>query len=327
MKKHKNWSIGSVGIFFLTLASTLWSHNITFVHIGPTLSPYQHTALAQARLFNPGTTIYLLASTKALQPFLPICKKLKVQPITLESLPQTKEHKEFLRNFSKRTKYVGKFVRYTLERFLYLHDFMQEYQVEDLFHLENDVMLYVNLQELLPIFRTHYNSLAAVFDNDNRCIPSFLYSAHKNALQHLAHYFASHGADDYLDMQLLALYKDEFPELIGNLPMIMDEYAILNLLRTQTGKTPLNPYVYSNYCHEFCSLFDAAAFGQYLGGTHRNQGQPFINEDCLFDPSKLEYEWRYDREGRRVPYVRCGGEWYRINNLHIHSKKLDLFAS
>jgi disulfide oxidoreductase YuzD len=53
----------------------------------------------------------------------------------------------------------------------------------------------------------------------------------------------------------------------------------------------------------------------------------FINESCVFDPSKWTFEWLLDAQGRKVPYASYHGHKWKINNLHIHSKNLAGFRS
>jgi hypothetical protein len=84
-----------------------------------------------------------------------------------------------------------------------------------------------------------------------------------------------------------------------------------------------------NY-QEFGSIFDAAAIGQFLGGIDPRNGvsKPgFINESCLFNPGLMTFVWERDAYGRLVPYAIYGSTKARINNLHIHSKKLEGFFS
>jgi hypothetical protein len=92
----------------------------------------------------------------------------------------------------------------------------------------------------------------------------------------------------------------------------------------------LHPKEYTSHVDEFQSLFDACAYGQYLGGIDpRNgpDGPGYLNPVCVFNCSFMDFEWGVDDEGRKVPYVIYGAKKYRINNLHIHSKDLKQFAS
>ena len=112
----------------------------------------------------------------------------------------------------------------------------------------------------------------------------------------------------------------------------MKDYVKDLTLKSASGHTVINKYLYCNHFEKFDSIFDAAAIGQYLGGVdyrlaNETNGPGFINESCIFNPSLLRYEWHPDKQGRKIPYVIFGKTKCRINNLHIHSKKLEDFYS
>ncbi len=79
---------------------------------------------------------------------------------------KTTEHEEFQKKTKLDDKSREGFWRYTSERFLYLNDFINQFQLNNVFHLEYDNMLYVDLEELLPIFENKYSGIGATFDND-----------------------------------------------------------------------------------------------------------------------------------------------------------------
>ena len=88
--------------------------------------------------------------------------------------------------------------------------------------------------------------------------------------------------------------------------------------------------LFCNNIDQFNSIFDAAAYGSYLGGQDPRNGPcvpGHVIATCLFDSSKIGYEWHIDDQGRKIPYATFDGTAYRINNLHIHSKELKQFAS
>ncbi|MHA4899833.1 hypothetical protein, partial [Enterococcus faecium] len=62
---------------------------------------------------------------------------------------------------------------YATERFFLLLDFMRAKGLSNVFHLENDSMLYANLGELLPLFES--SQLAAPFQSLVGCIPCFVF--------------------------------------------------------------------------------------------------------------------------------------------------------
>jgi len=299
------------------------SLSIVFVHVGPQLPPYASTSLDQARTFNPDCPIYLLASKQALNNF----SQKGIKTVAYNTIPFSKEHNLFC----KQARQTDPFWRYTSERFLYLYDFMLHYNLENVFHLENDVMLYADLRELLPLFQSHYPCIASTFDNEERCIPGFVYIPSIIKMKKLAKCFADYAPAQMNDMQIFGIFRKKYGErAIDILPIITPEYIADHPLRSPFGHVPVNKWTFCQNSDVFNSIFDAAALGQYLGGIDPILGTSvpgFINERCLFNPSYLTYEWIEDENNRKIPYAIYGGRQWRINNLHIHSKNLIPFKS
>lgn len=320
----------SLSLFFISCCLELpgtTDYSIVFVHLGNQLPAYAEVALSQARTFNQDCQIILLANERALQNFSTKNTHDNITCISCESLVCTEEHDRFNRNRGSE----WFFWRYTSERFLYLNDLLEQYKLKNVFHLEYDNMIYVNLDELLPIFSNQYHGIGAVFDNDRRCIPGFVFIPNEIAMKQLAKCFADHAGEMRNDMEILAMYKNDYGyDAIDHLPIVCPDYVDDHELTSPSGHTVANKYKYCQNFQLFNSIFDGAALGQYLGGIDPNNGpsQPgFINESCVVNPSWLRYEWIINEAGRKVPYVIYNEKKYRINNLHIHSKRLHLFSS
>lgn len=304
-------------------------HALVFVHLGPSLPEYLEDAVFQASLFNSPDEICVIVNKQALEKPNNLGRFATI--FIAENLEITERHSAFRKNSTLDKKFRDSFWFYTSERFLYLDDFMQQYNFQDLFHIENDVALFVDLKELLPIFKQEYkDQIAAVFDNDSRCIPSFIYAANKNAMAHLAEFVVENADLGQNDMEVLGLYKKQYPAKIKNLPIIPASYSASYQLESTNGCKTQNDAAYSTNIDKFKSVFDAAAIGQYLGGIDPRNGSSspgFINERCLFNPEKFNYEMQIDGAGRLIPCLLFLGEYYRINNLHMHSKNLKPFLS
>ncbi len=300
-------------------------YSIVFIHIGPEIPYYLDSSAKQARLFNEDCPIYLIANEVALRNLSDVVKQQNLIIIPCESLTKTAEHTLFLRDTPGGPDDPGGFWRFTSERFLYLDDFIQQYQLSHLFHLENDVMLYVDLAEIFPAFQKHYQGIAATFDHDKRCIPGFFYYANPGMSHQLATCFAKEARHGHNDMGLIPLCRTlGCPSNIEQLPIIPDTYITKHRLIAEIGHGTHHPELYSNHFDEFQSIFDAATIGQYFCSDPSNR---FINESCIFNPSFFTYEWIKDDKGRLVPFFLFEGQKYRINNLHIHCKQLSRFTS
>lgn len=310
-------------LFISVFSSCFADYAIVFVHLGTTLPSHQRYAFDQARLFNPTCPIYLIANASALENF----SHDTITPIACESLVKSGPHASFLRE----SKTSG-FWSYVVERFFYLEEAMSQYRLEHVFHLENDVMLYRNLNDLLPVFQAHYSKMiGGTFDNDDRCIPGFIYIDSLKPLSEFVSFVASRANLGDNDMALLGQFRTQYyKKFIDHLPIIPPTYEKSYSLETYTGKKAKFSPDYSNHFSKFASIFDAAAIGQYLGGQdpiHRDSHPGFINESCIFNPAYFTFSWEKDSQERFVPFMIFQGEKYQINNLHIHCKNLSAFSS
>lgn len=310
------------------------NYSIIFVHLGRALPSHVKYALHQARLFNDETDIYLATNsfTKQDSEDQSIIATDKIKVVYCENLPQSESHKIFLKNSTLDSSKEG-FWRKASERFFVLEELITNYDLRHVFHLESDNMLYVCLDEFISIFKT-YKTMAAVFDNDIRCIPSFVYINDKNAIKKLTTFIAQRANQGLNDMQIIALFKNvEGRHNIEHLPIICPEYCQYYELKNTLGDRVKDRTRYYHDFQNFLSVFDAAAIGQYLGGTDKiahganAPGPGFINESCVFNPAYCSFEWIKDERDRKIPYLIFKGKKYRINNLHIHSKQLDKFQS
>lgn len=306
-------------------------YSIVFIHIGEVIPAYADEALVQARAFNKECPIILLADEKALSAFRCSDPLANITYIARETLEKSEAHKRFIANSSLDQQWRDGFWRYTSERFLYLDDLMSQHHLTHVFHMEYDNMLYVNLQDLLPIFKQQYKGIAATFCSDKLCVPGFLFISNEQVMHRLAECFAAHASKGEDDMRLLGIFKEENGfESIDHLPIIHKEYAKKYRLKNAIGIKVKDKRKYFQNIELFQSIFDGAALGQYLGGPDPKNGPSkpgHIDTRTVFNASKLTFSWKEDLEGRKIPYATFKGATYRINNLHIHSKRLELFRS
>jgi hypothetical protein len=304
--------------------------SIVFVHIGDSLPDYLPVAIQQARLFNT-CNILLVANASAIHAANDKLSSLDVVCVSCENVEKTSEHLTFLRNSKIDRSFRSGFWSHATERFFYLQDAIEQFKLTDVVHLESDNMLYVDISTLLPLFHEHYPRIGITLDNDQRCIPGFVYIRDAKSIDHLAQFIADRALSGNNDMQVLAEYSRCFGALYANqLPIILKEYVERNELVSPCGYRAQNKNDFCKNIDAFNSIFDAAALGQYLGGIDPRNGPSapgFINESCVFNPALLSYTWKEDEKGRKIPFASYQGRELRMNNLHIHCKNLAQFLS
>lgn len=311
------------------------STSIVFIHLGPIIPAFTADAIRQAARFIT-CPMYLAAERASIAAFrLPEIPRITA--IACEDLGMSPLHQAFRDICPFNKSFRDGFWTHTTERFYYLATLVEKFGLENVIHLENDVMLYAEVDQLVTKLAGVYEGLAAPFDNDDRCIPSFLFSRRSQALTTLCQFIVDllreRPNPNLNDMILLAEARRWLgPSALDALPILPTFYS--GSLGNQMGNGTKEPSLFSRHVSHLGMVFDAAAIGQYLSGPDpRNfqslppPGPGFINESCLFDPSLFTYIWDSDAQGRRVPYMVFEGQKIPIANLHIHSKNLARFSS
>jgi len=213
----------------------------------------------------------------------------------------------------------------SLIRIFILRDFVRKYQLKDIIHFDNDVLVYVPSHKLIDLFLKDRVNITRV--NKNQIV--FGYS-----------YFNNFEVLDSLSNQLLkTIYKEiQKPEWVTKPKNEMkllasiynDQPDFFNILESY----PNNKSKY---------IFDPAVYGQLIGGTYRrprrlvpkrffrtgHEESPKrylprggwlgnvheVKESFLLDRSKVVFN-------KKRPILKNKNGKYRIVNLHIHSKEL-----
>jgi hypothetical protein len=196
-------------------------------------------------------------------------------------------------------------------RFFYLYSYIKNNNIENCVHLENDVMTYINFDELLI---HKLRKIYVTYDCETRVIPGIIFIPNYELFKPVIENYNTR----LNDMENLANFDFEpfpiFPMELKNLSYIMN-----------------NINKYNKNFIIFNSIFDAAAIGQYLGGVDKRNipgnTEGFINETCVIKYNNYKFYWIKENE-LYVPYIEINNKLlYKINNLHIHSKELYKFIA
>jgi hypothetical protein len=305
--------------------------SIVLVHLGPKPFPeYGYDCIEQVRLFNPRERIYLIASDECGAVDATRLESSHCDLVRVGGLKTTARHRFYRSTNLLKRKGHGGFWLFATERFFLIEELMRTRGLEDVVHLENDVLLYLPLAGILGALRTLYPAMAVTRDHDRRCMASFLYIRNPEAISRF---------DTYISFNILARMKNDMQLLSGFsrqlsgslLPLVPPWYDKIVGLTNTKGERPRDPNSYSCNFEALGSIFDAACLGQYIGGIdtiHSKQDtRGFVNETSYLNPSKGEIAWRTDELGRRRPFFTIDGKEAAIANLHIHSKELAKYRS
>tara|TARA_B110001450_G_scaffold191639_1_gene179860 strand:- start:10683 stop:11516 length:834 start_codon:yes stop_codon:yes gene_type:complete len=201
------------------------------------------------------------------------------------------------------------FWKLTTFRFNAIYNFMKQYNIKNIVHIENDVLVYENLNNI--IFHDK-NKILITMDAKNRCIPGIMFIPNFSLLQTCLTYFEN----NLNDMQNFAICYHK-TNIIDTLPIFINN----------TTHTKKFEDICKNY-DKYNVIFDAAAIGQYLGGIDprikSSNTIGFVNETCIVDYSNFKFVFEKEK-GKHKPFIIVNNKKIQIINLHIHSKHLNKF--
>ena len=190
-------------------------------------------------------------------------------------------------------------------RFFYLYDYIKTYNIKNCFHIENDVMVYTNLDNYLPNEKKIYLAM----DSNGRCIPGIVFISSHNELQPLIKNYSNTTND----MNNLGKFYNKNKDICETFPIIKKNMNFDS-----------HDFLFKNF-DKFNAVFDTAAIGQYLGGCHYGRIIPgFINETCFVKYNKYNFYW-IKKDNLFIPHIEIEKELIPIINLHVHRKELYKF--
>lgn len=200
-------------------------------------------------------------------------------------------------------------------RLFYIRKLMEDKNLTDVLHFDNDVLLYENPEKIIELIKQKYDNFAITAHTNNEVVFGMSYIRCADSIRPLT---------DYLSDQLRTSFqqlKNKYDGFPNEMRLISNYNAWQPLPILPEGLTE-DRYT-RNYNH-FKSVFDPSSYGQYIGGTwaekrpgwfgtHQEIGK-FIGNRRI----QVIFE-------NRNPYVIYEGNKIKINNLHIHSKNTGSF--
>jgi hypothetical protein len=268
---------------------------VVLVHTGNFFPDYINDCIYQLKKYN--LKITLIISCKLIPKV--IHKNIKIE---CAEHYQDENYLNFNLN-NHDNNYADGFWTRTSSRFFLLKNYARQNNTKSFFHIENDVLIFSNLIKIQEKLNSLNFECSIVMDCIDRCVPSILWFRNYSILEIINEHISLNN--NMNDMENLSILFHKYRNRICNFPILSDSMQLQNI-------------DYSNMYNLFNSIFDGAAIGQYLAGTHANPNlKNFINEKTIFNPSDYNYIWE-----NAEPYMIHLNKKIKINNLHIHSKNL-----
>ena len=218
------------------------------------------------------------------------------------------------------------------KRLFCVYEAMKKFNIKNCFHLENDVLIFGNVNEL----NVTNQKVHLVMDHEKRCIPSIVFIPEYNCLDDLIKNY-NFKLDD---MKNMAQFYNRNKFNIVTFPII------------NNNKNYPETSIYNEHFDTFKIIFDGAAIGQYLGGidprneisknmvfnkeaineylntsgikNNSSKSLGFINETTIIDYSKFKFLWKSVNNKKKL-FIIIDEEEIPVFNIHVHCKNLKQF--
>ncbi len=285
--------------------------NFILIALGD-IPDYLNDCIQQIKKTQKKSKIYLLVNKTS------EFKNKNCKIVNVENLKKSKEHILFIKKSKlAQDSFRNFFWKHSIERFYYLNDFLNKSNLTNVFHIENDVLLFQDLEKILKEIK--FYNFACIRDSINRVIGSLIFIKNKKVSKRIVKI-----SNNYLnenDMKILNYLDKKISNTI-NLPL----GETLDFIKKSKNFKKIKKIPF---------IFDAAAIGQFIDGPHRKKLlikiffsiKKFfmINDGFINTETNLKiYNWKIKWKNKK-PYKQESDKLIPIVNLHIHSKNLKKF--
>ncbi|RKP20319.1 hypothetical protein ROZALSC1DRAFT_28182 [Rozella allomycis CSF55] len=217
------------------------------------------------------------------------------------------------------------FVRFTTERLIILNELALSYNLKNVFHLENDNMMYIEMKDMIPYFETCNIGVAIPIIDVNQAAVSIIYFREAKDIESLGQFIISMykkgraGLEDYMKTNA-----------INDMTLVYKYLSEVNKSETNRRVTTFPTWIIkeNDNClwNEKKVIYDGAAIGQYFGGTHVDPHARWYEPQRPFKELKgkiLIWKPCFSNKSAFCPWI----DDRLVVNLHIHSKQLQRFYS
>lgn len=268
--------------------------NFVLIHIGNQLPSHIKHCIKQIQHTNPLCNIYLITNIA-----LDRVGDVKIINTANIKIPNIGTYYQ--------NDPMGALFRTAMLRLFYLEAVSLQFNIQNIIHLDNDVLIYDDINAIRYELQKH--SLCLTSPNEKECVFGFSYIKNHKSLETL-------NAEL---LKLIRLGEHTLEKHIGSMPHEMRLISLINnnynnKLITKLPTLPTAP-AYKNF--KYC--FDPSSYGQHLGGKPLEIHHHDIDEQIYRNQLAIEFN--------KVPIIKTPTGNHRLFNLHIHNKKLENYIT
>jgi hypothetical protein len=287
---------------------------IVYVHLGKSKFGYLNTAIQRSLALYPETKHTLIVDTLESFPIPPLNVNLVQNDNQILDTVITERNVDL--------EFRLGYWNLTLERIFSVLNYQIKNDIKQILHVESDVILMESFpfQSLENCNYVHW----CEYGPEHDVASLFFVPDSKNAAMLKRKMLSILSQNPNLtDMQLLYLTRNA-----GANVRLFPSFT--------THRCQQNQGINQSYClcfeHDF--IFDGLTYGMYLSGQdpRNNYGKYSIGDNSPFDSGATfinprQYSWSIDVNG--TPNSKClyCGDEAKLQNLHVHSKNIELFSS
>jgi hypothetical protein len=212
-------------------------------------------------------------------------------------------------------------------RLYLLENFMRKYNINDVFHLEVDNLIYSDPSSFNTIFSK--KGISYLYEDKGRGCASIFFAKDVESLNHMNNtileYVDMNGGFNS-EMHFLGRYAEEYEDRVNVLPHVPPEENNTTVSKISENFEFVEQMMGKNW------IFDSMSIGMWISGIDRIHSGGMIKR-CkspwiTLDITNCKYEWKTSENGKKyLVMITKSGKECIIFNLHIHSKDLQPYMS
>lgn len=287
--------------------------NIILFNLGKN-KPYFRDCIAQVKKYNPNINLFFIGEDKEY-----------VEDTDFYNIKYLSkgENIKYFNNLDFYSKHADPLWKTSMARFFYIEEFVKKFNLKNIFHFDNDVLIYGSFNKVLTKINIDEQNIFTKTNEFNLTCGLFY------TRDYLSIFKLNNLILNKISLGISFLtHKYSQARSLPEEPFMVNEMTILKIIQEENEKAiyefPSQPF--DNLFNRYGICFDPSSWGQYIGGTpnvgpgwagnHHNIGKSILGKryNCyLKDKKPLILDINNDKT-------------YPLFNLHIHSKNLNKYV-